>query len=345
MPAFLPPSQRQPDFNNLLAVLRRQEPDRPTLFEFFLNDRLYRALADDEYRRRTDPLGILLRNLTAYRNAGYDYTTILLPNFSFQRPEHARLKSISQNDGGVIMDRASFQAYEFPDPDGVDFTLLDQVASHLPPGMKIIVWGPNGVLENAIELVGFDRLCTMIYDDEPLVRDLFAAIGSRLERYYELAMRHPAVGAGISNDDWGFKTQTMFHPRHMRQFVFPWHKRIVARMHAAGKPAILHSCGYFEKVIEDVIEDMQFDGRHSYEDNILPVEEAYERYHTRIAILGGIDLDYICRSTPQQVFDRSHAMLERVKGRGGYALGTGNSVPDYVPDENYYAMISAAFAA
>jgi len=25
-----------------------------------------------------------------------------------------------------------------------------------------------------------------------------------------------------------------------------------------------------------------------------------------------------------------------------YALGTGNSVPDYVPDENYFAMISSA---
>jgi uroporphyrinogen decarboxylase len=35
-------------------------------------------------------------------------------------------------------------------------------------------------------------------------------------------------------------------------------------------------------------------------------------------------------------------MLERTAGRGGYALGTGNSVPDYVPDENYLAMIRAA---
>ena len=32
-------------------------------------------------------------------------------------------------------------------------------------------------------------------------------------------------------------------------------------------------------------------------------------------------------------------MLERAEPYGGYALGTGNSVPDYVPDENYFAMI------
>lgn len=37
-------------------------------------------------------------------------------------------------------------------------------------------------------------------------------------------------------------------------------------------------------------------------------------------------------------------MLE--KGRqGGYALGTGNSIPEYIPKENYLAMIGALFRA
>ena len=34
-------------------------------------------------------------------------------------------------------------------------------------------------------------------------------------------------------------------------------------------------------------------------------------------------------------------MIERASKRGGYALGTGNSVPEYVPDEKYFAMIKA----
>ncbi|MEE4195960.1 MAG: uroporphyrinogen decarboxylase family protein, partial [Anaerolineae bacterium] len=110
----------------------------------------------------------------------------------------------------------------------------------------------------------------------------------------------------------------------------------------AGIPAILHSCGNFSRVIDDIVDDMQFDARHSYEDTIWPVEEAYESLHQRIAILGGIDVDFICRSTPEAVYERSKAMLLKTKGRGGYALGTGNSVPEYVPDEGYFAMIRAA---
>ena len=34
----------RPEFDNLLAVLRRGRPARPTVFEFFLNPRLYRRL-------------------------------------------------------------------------------------------------------------------------------------------------------------------------------------------------------------------------------------------------------------------------------------------------------------
>jgi uroporphyrinogen decarboxylase len=57
---------------------------------------------------------------------------------------------------------------------------------------------------------------------------------------------------------------------------------------------------------------------------------------------GGIDLDFVIRSTPEEVYHRSKAMLERSAEKGGYALGTGNSVPGYVPDEHYFAMITAA---
>ena len=32
----VPRAAHEPDFDNLLAVLRREQPSRPTLFEFFL---------------------------------------------------------------------------------------------------------------------------------------------------------------------------------------------------------------------------------------------------------------------------------------------------------------------
>jgi len=84
---------------------------------------------------------------------------------------------------------------------------------------------------------------------------------------------------------------------------------------------------------------MKFDAKHSFEDVIIPVEQAYEKWGGRIAILGGIDMDFMCRSTPEQIRQRCEAILKRTAASGGYALGTGNSVPEYVPYCNYIAMI------
>ena len=339
--AVLPPAG-EPDFTQLLRVLRREEPHRPTLFEFFLNDRLYEKLAGKKISPEMEWIAYERVRFAAYPRAGYDYVTVKVPGFEFPHGEQAHDASVSQNEGAMISDRASMEAYPWIEAEKARYDWLEELAQYLAPGMKMVIWGPGGVLENAIALVGYENLCLLIMDDPDFAMELFANIGSRLERYYQITAAYDFVGACISNDDWGFKTQTLFSPRAMRQFVFPWHKRIVEQIHAAGKPAILHSCGNFLKVLDDIVDDMQFDARHSYEDTIMPVEEAYEDHHHRLAILGGIDVDFVCRAPIETIEERCRQMLARVRGRGGYALGTGNSVPAYVPDEGYFAMIRTA---
>lgn len=38
-------AKREPDFNNILKVLNRQVPDRPTLFELFMSFGYYERLS------------------------------------------------------------------------------------------------------------------------------------------------------------------------------------------------------------------------------------------------------------------------------------------------------------
>ena len=64
-----------------------------------------------------------------------------------------------------------------------------------------------------------------------------------------------------------------------------------------------------------------------------------ERYGDRIANFGGIDTDVLCRHSPDYIRENVTDCLNRVKGHGGIAFGTGNSIPDYVPTEGYLAMI------
>ena len=337
----IPENPGKPNFDNLLAVFRRKIPDRPTMFEFFLNDRLYDKLAPQPETEAERPYALQRQVMQAYLRAGYDHVNVLIPGFEFPSHREYDTRTISINEGGMISNRATFEDYPWPDPEAADYAILDTLAAELPPEMKLIPYGPCGVLENVIEIVGFETLCYLLADDPALVGEIFDQVGACLVRYYEIVSVHPAVGACIDNDDWGYKTQTMLSTRQMRKHVFPWHKKIVETVHAAGKPVMLHSCGHFERILDDM-DEIGIDARHSYEDNILPVEQAYERYRGRFAIFGGLDVDFVCRSTPKEVYERAKAMLERTADRGGYALGTGNSVPDYVPDESYFAMIRAA---
>jgi uroporphyrinogen decarboxylase len=330
-----------PDFGNLQQVLAKGIPSRSTLFEFFLNGPLYQRLAGCDAFEEDVALFRLVS--TGFRQAGYDYVTFKPNQFCFPAGVHEHDQTISLNDGIVISDRESFEKYQWIDPDDcTDYEVLDQVAKWLPEGMKIVLHCPGGVLENVIRLCGYDNLCFMLMDDPELAKELFDAIGSRLVRHVELGAVYDSVGACISNDDWGFKTQPMLSPADLRTYVFPWHQKIVAAAHAAGKPCILHSCGNASEIMEDIIEGMEFDGKHSFEDTIEPIETTYETYKGRVALLGGMDVDFVIRSEPDAVYRRSREMLEQAAGVGGYALGTGNSVPAYVPDENYSAMIWAA---
>ena len=336
----VPACAARPDFSNLLAVLERKKPSRPTLFEFFLNDRLYQRLVPEGPSPEDGELAWPNYIVKAFCQAGYDYAAILPPGFDFPSARIQVGRTISINEGALITDRASFNVYAWPDPHTTQYEMMDRL--RLPSGMKLIGYSPDGLLENVIKLVGYERLCYLLLDDEKLVADVFEEVGARLLRYYELLSRPASVGACIANDDWGFKTQTMLSPQDMRRFVFPWYKKIVQAVHSTGKPVILHSCGYFQRIAADIAGEMRFDARHSYEDVILPVEEVYEQYQSQFGILGGIDVDFICRSSPEAVYRRSKAMLARAAVRGGYALGTGNSVPDYVPDAGYFAMTRAA---
>lgn len=338
---MIQPRKYPADFHQLEKVLCRQKPDRPVLFEYFVNGDLISQVNGESFAsldNRADQIRAIIR---FFYQAGYDYATIpsrYFNAFTFENTDHEKKATVSLNEGSAITDRKSFDSYHWPNPEQGNFELLSHLASELPEGMKFIVSAPGGVLENVIDLVGFERLCFMIFEDEELTGRIFDEVGSCLLRFYEICSALDSVGALIVNDDWGFKTQTILSPDMLRQFVFPWHKKMVEVIHQNRKFAILHSCGNLSDVIDDIVDEMKYDAKHSFEDIILPVELAWESWHKRIAVLGGIDMDFLVRSKPEAIRQRCRKMLDLSRSTA-YALGSGNSISAYVPIENYLAMV------
>ena len=109
----------RPDFSNLLKVLNGEIPDRPVLFEFFLNSNLYSYLSGENLEKKANNLEKLKVIIKAFHKAGYDYATIPTSHtdtLNFPKIEYNHIKSRSINEGGMISDRESLEQYNWPDP-------------------------------------------------------------------------------------------------------------------------------------------------------------------------------------------------------------------------------------
>jgi uroporphyrinogen decarboxylase len=140
-------------------------------------------------------------------------------------------------------------------------------------------------------------------------------------------------------DDMGFRSGPLISPAHLRRYVFPYQKEIASIAHEQGRPFLLHTCGNLEVVMEDLINEVGIDARHSFEDAIQPVENFSEHYGKRIAVIGGVDVDLLARGSQEQVRARTRQILEACAPSGGYVLGSGNSITNYIQPENFLAML------
>ena len=137
----------------------------------------------------------------------------------------------------------------------------------------------------------------------------------------------------------GYRSGTLIHPADLREFVLPHHACMADTAHRAGRPYLLHSCGNLAEIMDDLCDEVRIDAKHSFEDTIEDVESAKARYGDRIALLGGIDVDFLCRSSEAGIRRRVRRTLGSCMPGGGYCLGTGNSVANYIPLRNYLAML------
>ena len=349
----------EPDFGRLDNVLRHQSiPDRVPFYELFSNiqsdvlqvigkagEGMDTELSDPEREEHA------LRQHVSYMfSLGYDYVNVGARNFGFPRKEGLRAmtpqgeRSYLTAASHTISNRKDFEEYPWPDMSRIDYSPLEKVAQFLPEGMKVISNGPGGILENVMWLLGYEGISYLMYDDEPLVRDMFEAVATRIIGYFETLASFDIVGALTLGDDMGFRTQTLLSPEVYREYVFPWHRKLVEAVHRHGKPIILHACGNLNEVMEDII-DCGWDAKHSFEDAIEPVWQAKERYGDRIALLGGFDMDRISRMSEEEIRTHTRFLIEQCAPGGGWALGTGNSVANYVPVQNFLAMLEEGYLA
>jgi uroporphyrinogen decarboxylase len=344
----------QPDWQGLVnCILRRETPERvyhvELLFDPEVQDAIMRRSGLLDNGEPEDAMFPLQREMAVRQFLGQDFVRCGLDDVTmvFHRSTAEDTSALQRNAGRTFVDSGTgpvttweeFERYEWPDPDKAGTQSLEWMSNNLPENMCLATTGFGHFAEHLTWLMGFEHMCMSLYDNRSLVGAVCEKLLDINTRMLKRLLTFDSVRLIWASDDMGFRTGTMISPDDLREFILPAHKRMAQMAHEAGRPYILHSCGNLRQIMDDLIDDVQIDAKHSFEDTIESVVDMKRCYGDRVALLGGIDMDFLCRSDHAAIRRRVRETLDACQPGGGYCLGTGNSVANYIPLDSYLTMV------
>jgi len=348
--------QVTPDFEEFEKVIRgERQPSRVHLVELGVDPEVMRFVTENVFREKWISLAddtaqdFWRQRVGFYARMGYDFVPCgggfrNLPKFKERIAADTAELSRGQRHwveegGGIIKNREDLDRIEW-EAIVPDFQPLEQMRKALADGMKLVVVAT--VYEMILErFLGYEDLFMFSVENPELVEAVFERWGRKVYEYYRQALEYPEVGAIFHADDLGFKTATMMSPDFLRKNVFPWFRKYAALAHERGRTYWYHCCGNVLNVMEELIDDVGIDAFHSFQDVIIPVARFADRYGGRVAALGGVDMDRLARLPEPALREYVRGILtECMPGR--FALGSGNTVANYIPVQNYLAVVDEA---
>ncbi len=342
------------DCEALVSCLRRKgTPKRVHVMELFLDGDvkppLIKRFGLDEGLRRDDPWCGLKQEIALQRFLGYDYvygvagvgfprTTDIQAADTTEGQTNRGQRSWLSEHTGSIANWQDFETYPWPDPAKMDLSKAEWLEKNLPDDMCMTA-GCHSIFEQLSWLIGLEHLAFVLYDDYRLAQAVVDRVGEIYLACAKVYTQFSRMKFLFGGDDMGHKTGTLVSPDHLRKLVLPWHRKIAKVAHDAGRLYLLHSCGNLEQIMPDLCDDVRIDARHSYEDTIERPESVKARWGHKVAVIGGIDVDFLCRSDEKAIRRRVRQTLDACMPGGGYCLGTGNSMCNYIPLDSYLVML------
>ena len=340
----------KPDFERYMTALHCEEPDRVPLGDWHVD-----ALPKAKFLGRK--VKSLQDQMDFWYAAGFDYITysagILEP---VRAPEGMTVKGeavhTEYGDGrerewaheheGAITNWEQFEAYAWPTADDFDYAAWGTFDKALPAGMKTVLL-LGKIYTTVWMFMGAETFFSALENDRELVAAMFEKVG-RLQ--YETFLRvaeHPCVGAVLNPDDIAHNLGLLVHPKHLRQYVLPWYKKIGDVCREKGLGFVFHSDGDCTEVMDDLI-DCGFHGFNPIQPNAMDIDAVKQKWGKKLCLIGNLNLDStLTLGTPEDVRAEVFERIRTIGPGGGYMVASSNSVTDYVPLANMKAMIDATF--
>jgi len=338
-------NHNQPDFERFRSTLMLEgQADRVPLIELGVHPSIMSRIIGRTFETVEDRIDF-------FRLAGYDYvklSPVVNMNPAGIKPENTPAKSADTEAAvdrewapegeGIITNWEEFERYQWPGQEHISYEPFEIANKKMPEGMKAI--GHYGdIFTLAWEMMGFEKFSFAMVDQPDLLETLWQKIGEIVYGMFERMVEYDCVGALWFSDDIAYQTGMLVSPRMLRQYHFPWVKKIGDLAAARGIPYIYHSDGILWDVMDDLV-DSGVHALHPIEPQAMDIREVKKKYGDKLCVMGNVDLSFpLGTGTPEDVEKEVLRLLREVAPGGGYCLGSGNSVPEYIPYENYLAMI------
>jgi uroporphyrinogen decarboxylase len=283
-----------------------------------------------------------------WHKAGYDYIK-LQPTADFNPAKIGLSENVSYNDdgtvfrkwasesNGVITNLDEFEKYKFPSVNDFDYSKFEDIKSLLPEGLGVVAQYGD-IFTMTWELMGFETFSLALFENEELINLLNNRLGDLVLNMFEYFAQLDIVDAIWYSDDIAYTNSLLVSPDVLDKYFFPWLDKIGSLAKRYSKPLIYHSDGILYDVMDKII-NCGVDALHPIEPKAMEIKEVKNKYGDKLCLIGNIDVDLLSRGSVDDVKKSVQNNLEDLFTLGGYCVGSGNSIPEYVKLENYIAMI------
>ncbi len=333
----------RPDIGQFITTLRRGKGSYVPNAELGVHPKIKELLLGQ-------PVRMLKDEVEFWYKAGYDYVK-LQPLADFNpahmgpeapmtyNPDGTVFRKWASSGEGIITNVEKYEKYVFPKARDFGYKNFEQVTSLLPEGLGVI--GQYGdIFTMTWDLMGFETFSTALYESPTLVEELNRRLGELVVSMFEHFADSDAVNVLWYSDDIAYASGLMVSPAVLNKYFFPWLEQIGSLAKKSGKPLIYHTDGVLFDVFDRIIA-CGVDAIHPIEPKAMEIAEVKQRVGNRLCLMGHVDVDLLSRGTEAEVRDRVRCNIEAAAYNGGYCVGSGNSIPEYVRFENYVAMLEA----
>jgi uroporphyrinogen decarboxylase len=242
---------------------------------------------------------------------------------------------------------ADLEAFDWPTPDCIDRSGLPEQARRFPH--HALLYGFADVWERPALVRGWEEFFLDLVERPQWIHFLCRKFTDfYLEDYTRAAeITHGRIDLYFLISDLAGQRGPLISASMFRQFVEPYLKEMIDRIHHLGGLAMFHSCGAVAPLIPelirlgvDILDPVQPAGP------AMQPERLKADFGSRLSFHGGIDLqDLLPRGTPAQVAAEARRYCDVLGANGGYILAPAHLFQPDVPPENILAMYQGAGAA